>query len=120
MPMWRHVETIRPTPALVASLKSVNERTGANIEMVVHDVAAKLAAIVAKAVRKAARERVQQNERRSKSRCTQEDHARKVFCLRTGFGIEDTHAGRPIPLLVVDQLVHDSVRTQRHVASLFR
>src|ERR1700737_77515 len=68
----RNVETIRPTPAVVAILKSVNER-------------------------------------RSERRCTQEDHARKVFCLRTGFGIEDAHAARPILLLVVDELVHNGV-----------
>src|ERR1700730_9248145 len=111
----RNVETIRPTPAVVAILKSVNKRTGAHLEMVVHDVAAKLAAVVAKAVRKAARDRGQQNERRSECRCTQEDHARKVFCLRTGFGMEYAHAARPIPLLVMDQLVHNRVRTQRHV-----
>ena len=50
----RNVDAVGPAAGVVVIVEAVDERAGADVEMMIHDVAAELAAVVAEAVRKAA------------------------------------------------------------------
>ncbi len=112
----RNVEAIRPAAGVADVEIAVDAGAGTARLVVIHDVVAQLARVVAEAIRKAARDRVQHDVRRAERRRAHENDLGEVVGLRAGVRIEHAHAGGPALVVVVDELVDDLVRQQRHVA----
>ena len=112
----RHVEPVRPPSAEVTILKPRDQRTRTHIEMMIHDITTELATVIPEAVREPIGHGVHQNKRGPESGGAQKNHAREVFGVDAGFRIENANAARPALLRIVNELIHNGVRAQRHVA----